>query len=161
MITIYVDMDGVVADFEKYAYSVLGNTSDDGKWHIDKWATLRDNPRMYQYLEKTVGADKLINACISISHKHSVDLAFLTAVPAKNDIKWAFYDKVKWAQFHYPSLPVMFGPFSQDKQSHCRPGDILIDDRSINIYNWRVAGGIGIRHICVESTLEKLKLLFP
>jgi hypothetical protein len=161
MKVLYLDMDGVVADFEQYAYSVLGHTSNDGKWHYDKWATLRDNPRMYQNLAKTKDADQLVTACKIIANTYKFDLVFLTAVPKKNDIKWAFYDKVKWAQFYYPELPVMFGPYSHDKQLHCCPGDVLIDDRTINVSQWNAVGGIGILHTCVESTLAKLNLQFP
>ena len=51
------------------------------------------------------------------------------------------WDKVCWAQEHFPGIPVFLGPYSQDKWQHCRPGDILIDDRTSNCTEWENAGG--------------------
>lgn len=156
---LYLDMDGVVADFDAYAHTVLGHKSDDGRWHKDKWARLRDNPRMYRDLPETPEATRLVDFCRSFADRHGYDLLFLTAVPKNNDIHWAFYDKVIWAQTRYPDIPVMFGPYSHDKQVHCTPGDILIDDRTSNIEQWIAAGGIGILHRDIRSTLEQLSAI--
>jgi 5'(3')-deoxyribonucleotidase len=82
---------------------------------------------------------------------------FLTAVPKGNDVPWAFYDKVVWVQNYFPDIPVMFGPFSKDKWQHCKPGDILIDDRKSNIAEWQAAGGRPILHEGnIKSTLAAL-----
>jgi hypothetical protein len=54
----------------------------------------------------------------------------------------------------------MFGPYSKDKHQHCRPGDILIDDRSSNIEEWQAAGGIAIHHKNIDTTLQELSKLF-
>jgi 5'(3')-deoxyribonucleotidase len=88
------------------------------------------------------------------------DLKFLTAVPKGNDVPWAFNDKVQWAQSYFPSIPVFFGPFSKDKHVHCRPGDILIDDRLSNIEEWRAASGIAIHHTNINATLYELSRLY-
>lgn len=159
MRTVYLDMDGVVADFDAYAYSVLGHKSEDGRWHKDKWARLRDNQRLYRDLPQTPEADQLVDFCRNYTTEKKYNLLFLTAVPKNNDVHWAFYDKVIWAQLRYPDIPVMFGPFSKDKQVHCTPGDVLIDDRTSNIEEWRAAGGIGIRHHYgdLENTLKQLR----
>lgn len=161
MRTVYLDMDGVVADFDAYAHSVLGHKSEDGKWHKDKWAKLRDNPRMYQDLPKTPEADELVAFCKKFCKEKNYNLLFLTAVPKNNDVHWAFYDKVIWTQLHYPDIPVMFGPFSKDKYTHCIPGDVLIDDRTSNIEQWIAAGGIGIKHKYgnLENTINQLKVV--
>ena len=58
-----------------------------------------------------------------------------------NDMPWAQYDKVLWVQDHFPDIAVHFGPYSHDKQHHCRPGDILVDDRLTNCIEWRAVGG--------------------
>jgi hypothetical protein len=60
-------------------------------------------------------------------------------------VHWAFWDKILWAQERYPDIPVHFGPYSEDKQKHCVPGDILVDDRPDNCQSWRDAGGIAVR----------------
>lgn len=147
MSTVYLDMDGVVADFNRYARQVLRRSDFDGHtWPDEEWSRLRDNPRLYQNLEKTEHADQLVAICKKFCLEKGYNLLFLTAVPKKNDVHWAFYDKVLWAQRYFPEIPVMFGPYSVDKQQHCQPGDILIDDRPANIQEWNSSGGIGIHY---------------
>jgi hypothetical protein len=147
MKTLYLDMDGVVADFNAYAIKTLTRKIDgDERWAPGEWRRLADNPRLYRDLERTPEADQLVEFCRRFCEQRGYALLFLTAIPKKNDVPWAFYDKVLWAQLRYPDIPVMFGPYSQDKQHHCEPGDILIDDRTINIQEWQAAGGVGILH---------------
>ncbi len=149
-------MDGVVADFNAYAQKTLRQKEVHHKWPHEEWVKLRQNPHLYRDLEKTPYADLLVNTCQQICREKGWQLLFLTAVPNKNDMHWAFYDKVLWAQKYFPDVPVHFGPFSKDKHVHAQPGDILIDDRPSNIREWSVAGGIGIYHTDIENTLEEL-----
>jgi 5'(3')-deoxyribonucleotidase len=159
MTTIYLDMDGVVADFDEYAARTLGVPPSQGVYPNEIWNKLASNPRIYQDLIKTPYADQLVFRCSLIARQSKFDLKFLTAVPKGNDVPWAFYDKVYWARHNFPTIPVMFGPYSKDKWRHCQPGDILIDDRSSNIDEWRAAGGIAIHHINIDTTLQELSNL--
>jgi sulfur relay (sulfurtransferase) DsrC/TusE family protein len=157
MKTLYLDMDGVVADFNNWSMSVLGVKESKHSWPEEEWEKLRHYPRMYRDLEKTPEADGLVNFCRSLSKDKNFNLLFLTGVPKANDIHWAFYDKVIWAYNRYPDIPVHFGPYSKDKQKHCLVGDILIDDRQSNITEWIAAGGIGILHQGnLHDTIKKL-----
>lgn len=160
MTTLYLDMDGVVADFDEYAARTLGLPPSGGVYSQEVWQQLANNSRMYRDLVKTPYADELVFQCSRIAKQAGLDLRFLTAVPKGNDVPWAFYDKVIWAQKNFPAIPVMFGPFSKNKHSHCQPGDILIDDRTSNITEWQAAGGIGILHTGYESTKAVLDELF-
>jgi len=160
MTTIYLDMDGVVADFDEYAARTLGIPPSQGIYPNEVWYKLATNSRLYRDLVKTPYADKLVFQCSVIAKQQGYELKFLTAVPKGNDVPWAFYDKVIWAQKYFPGIPVMFGPFSKDKYIHCRPGDILIDDRTSNIEEWRVAGGLGILHRDFNDTLAQLSKLY-
>ena len=138
-------MDDVVADFQRYASEKLATTTQLGdKWSENQWKILTENPRLYRDLEKTKEADRLVTFCRRFCLDRGLELLFLTAVPKDNDVHWAFYDKVLWARDKFPDIPVMFGPFSRDKHTHCRHNDILIDDRQSNIDQWNDAGGIGI-----------------
>lgn len=148
MTTIYLDMDDVTADFKAYANRVLRKKHEGEKWPHEDWIKLRDNPRLYRDLEPVEGIEALVDICRLLRARCGFELKFLTAVPKGNDIHWAFYDKVCWAQKYFPDIPVMFGPFSKDKHVHCNAEvkDILIDDRTSNCEEWRAAGGIAIRH---------------
>lgn len=153
-------MDGVVADFDEYAKRTLGLPPSAGIYPDDKWHNLASNKRLYRDLVKTPYADELVTTCRTICKAQDWDLMFLTAVPKGNDVPWAFYDKVVWAQTYFPGIPVMFGPFSKDKHVHCKPGDILIDDRRSNIEEWRAAGGRPIFHEGnIKATLAALNYI--
>jgi 5'(3')-deoxyribonucleotidase len=154
--TLYLDMDGVVADFDKYAFHAIGALPSGGIYPDDKWDKLALNERLYRDLDKTPYADELVDFCREFAW-NKYNFYFLTAVPKNNDLQWSFYDKVLWAQKHFPNIPVMFGPYSKDKHEHCQIGDILIDDRTSNIEEWRAAGGIGILHKNFNDTIEALK----
>lgn len=157
MKTIYLDMDGVVADFDAYAEQFLKTRSADGRWSREHWNQLREHKRMYRDLPKTPEADELVDAVRKLCNERNYNLLFLTAVPKGNDFHWAFYDKMIWVQQYYPDIAVHFGPYSVDKQVHCNPGDVLIDDRLSNIQEWELAGGIAIRHQGdLANTLQKL-----
>jgi 5'(3')-deoxyribonucleotidase len=160
MKTIYLDMDDVIADFKAYAKRVLTEPQNNETWAATEWNRLKDNDRLYNDLDKTPEADRLVEECVQICKQNNWQLKFLTAVPKGNDVRWAFYDKVLWAQRHYPGIPVMFGPFSKDKHVHCVPGDVLIDDRTSNCEEWRAVGGIAIQHRGdIERTLQELRLV--
>jgi 5'(3')-deoxyribonucleotidase len=160
MKTLFLDMDGVVADFDAYAEMLLGKRTPGEKWPHEDWQKLREQKRMYRDLPKTPEADELVAYCRKFAEERSLNLFFLTAVPKGNDMHWAFYDKVHWVQEYYPDIPVMFGPFSHDKHIHCTPNDILIDDRTSNINEWNAAGGNGIQHRGdLANTLRQLSVL--
>ena len=158
MKTLYLDMDGVVADFDEYAYRTLGLPPSEGVYPDEQWNKLAANPRIYRDLVKTPYADRLVNHLRIFCEHRKYHLKFLSAVPKGNDVPWAFYDKVMWAMSFFPDIPVMFGPFSKDKHTHCVAGDILIDDRRSNILEWRAAGGIAIQHTGNwQTTLKELE----
>ncbi len=150
--TIYLDMDGVLADFN-LAARILINASEvdeqaafqQGSWKPEQWNKIKENPRFYLTLPKTNFADELVSIARTFRDKLDWDLKILTAIPRNNDMHWAFYDKILWQQQYYPDIPVMFGPYSKDKHQHCKPGDILIDDRQDNCNQWTRAFGTAIK----------------
>lgn len=160
MTTIYLDMDGVVADFNQYVKQILNTDKISHNWPPEEWRKISNNPRLYRDLDKTPEADKLVKFCQLVCQEKNWDLLFLTAVPKNNDIPWAYYDKIIWAQKHFPKIPVLFGPHSHDKWWHCQPGDILIDDRPSNCEEWKKAGGYSILHEGdIANTLRELSKL--
>ena len=160
MRTVYLDMDGVVADFNKYAQHILKSDKVTHSWPDEDWDKIKENHRLYSVLDRTPEADNLVKVCEDFCEKNNYQLLFLTAVPKGNDVPWAYYDKVIWATNHYPSIPVMFGPYSKDKWKHCQAGDILIDDRPSNCQEWALAGGISILHEGnLTETVNKLNAI--
>lgn len=165
-LTIYLDMDDVVADWMGYARAYLKQPEwKEGEMLPDQtWRRLKDDQRMYSKLPLKEGAYDLVDWCRTYCKANDANLFFLSAIPHGNDMPWAPQDKVFWGQEYFPDIPVFLGPYSHQKHMHVRnPGDILIDDRRSNIEEWERAGGRG--HIyknwegCLtwlESTLGKL-----
>lgn len=151
-------MDGVVADFDLFAEGIVGKRVGQGdRYDESDWKLISKNQRLYRSLELFTQAEILVDRVKSLAVKHNYDVKFLTAIPRHNDVPWAFIDKINWADRHFPGIPVWFGPYSYDKHHHCRPGDILIDDRLSNIEDWNRAGGIGIRFVDPILTIKTLQ----
>jgi 5'(3')-deoxyribonucleotidase len=161
MATIFLDMDGVVADFDGYAEPLVGYRTPGGvRYNDPDWKKISANKRLYSQLAKCPNADRVVNEVLRIANEHGYEVRFLTAIPRQNDVPWAFWDKIKWIERYYPNIPVWFGPYSVDKQVHYQPGDILIDDRDSNIEEWRSRGGRAILHEGdVIATLFELRSL--
>lgn len=140
---IYLDMDDVVADWMKTAKEIVKRNWNYGeRIPDDDWKKLQAKQHFYRNLPKKEGADELVQYCRDIVSTGRADrVTFLTALPHDYTMPYAASDKVWWAHERYPDIPVFFGPFSYDKWRHCKPGDILIDDRTSNCAEWIEAGG--------------------
>lgn len=167
---LYVDLDGVVADFHGYGKKVLGYRPEErGEYKYDRtnWLKLAKDRRLYSKLPVIDGAHNFVFKLKQFCEEKNLDLRFLSAIPSDTQMGWAWWDKSHWVEEYFPGIPLFLGPYSADKWKHCQPGDILIDDRITNINDWTTkAAGYGIRHMNVqlgsgftgdyEKTLEKL-----
>jgi hypothetical protein len=149
--TFYLDMDGVVADWEVAASTFLRrpmrdpDTTTHYRNSAEEWERIKTQSRFYRDLPLMPRVDELVALARQYRDNLGWNLLFLTAVPKNDDVPWAFYDKVLWAQKHFPDIPVHFGPHSWDKQRHCKPGDVLVDDRPDNCGQWITAGGLAVQ----------------
>ena len=145
--TFYLDMDGVVADWESAAAQFFGRPIrlNGATNTVTEWDSIKTQHRFYRTLPLMPRVDELVALSRQYRDALGWNLLFLTAVPKNDDMPWAFYDKVLWAQEHFPDIPVHFGPHSWDKQKHCKSGDILVDDRASNCREWVSAGGVCFR----------------
>ena len=155
---IYLDMDGVVADFRAYATGLIGSSPAVGDLYPDRdWQRLRDNPHLFAQLPLMARANELVNQARKYRDQLGWELMFLTAIPHNNDLPWAFHDKAEWARLHFTDIAVHFGPYSTDKHRHCSAGDILVDDRLSNCQEWEGAGGIAFKvGRTLDSVIEEL-----
>lgn len=159
MRTIFLDMDGVVADFDTFASNLLGRKIG---WHESKfdltkeeWDKLSSVDRLYYNLPLMPDATKLVAYVKSLSTRFNVQ--FLTAVPRRTTMPEARADKQAWVDKYFPGMRMDIGPYSHDKQKWCSPGDILVDDRPSNIEEWKAAGGIAIYHTGdVDATIKQI-----
>ena len=149
-VTVYLDLDGVIADWQAGAEKIIGYKPADTseRYPAEDWQKILDHQRIYRDLPVIAGATGIINIGRQLRDEFGWNLAFLTAVPKDNDMPWAFMDKVMWTQ-RWGDIPVFFGPYSTDKAQHCQAGDILVDDRPDNCSAWTAAGG---RAVLVEPS---------
>ena len=151
---IYLDMDGVVADWRANALRVIGKEAAPGEMYPDReWHRLRENPHLFLQLPLMPRANELVNIARKYRDQLGWELMFLTAIPHNNDLPWAFHDKMEWARLYFTDIAVHFGPYSVDKHLHCNPGDILVDDRLDNCRDWDRAGGQSFK---VDRTLDSV-----
>jgi 5'(3')-deoxyribonucleotidase len=140
---IYLDMDDVVADWMPAARAIVNRNWNYGERIPESdWSKVKAKQRFYRDLPLKPGAHELVEYCRNaVATGLATDLRFLTALPHDYSVPYAVYDKVQWADKHFPGIPMFIGPFSHDKWRHCTPSDILIDDRTSNCEEWTQAGG--------------------
>lgn len=142
--TIYIDMDGVLADFETPTIEVLGPGFKYELKDLSGWEKLyAAKPDLYLELELMPNAKKLWQAMKSTG----LQIQILTAIPRRFYWLNAAKHKLQWVHKHFgEEVLVNFGPYSGDKHLFCRREvqDILIDDLDLNIKDWTAAGGLGI-----------------
>ena len=156
--TIYIDMDGVVADFNSYVSELLGRKIGWGVHDLssEEWDILAKVPNLYRKLPLIEQSVNMVKVCKSFETELNVE--FLTAIPRQSTMPSAKQDKTDWINEYFPNTVVNFGPFSRDKKNWARPGDILIDDKLSNVEEWGAAGGIPILHFGDYGNTTKLIL---
>ncbi len=155
---IYLDLDGVLADLDGM---VLEMTGKEYREHdsTELWAFIDTHPDFFFRLKKMPDADELVEGVQTVARNIDADVGILTALPYRSKIGPAVkHHKRLWVEKHYGGLPFDVGPFSMDKWQHCKPGDVLIDDSTMNIADWGKAGGVAILHVNATESLRRLML---
>ena len=152
--TLYLDLDGVLADFDKAAGYSLGTDNIykyEFVWGSQKfWQKIKANPHFFAELELMPDAIRLFNA---VEHLNPV---ILTALPGAG-FEDVAKQKEEWVNVKF-CCPVITCQ-TLEKPEFCKAGDILIDDRAVNRDAWLRKGGTYIIHTTVERTIGTLKAL--
>jgi hypothetical protein len=151
---LYLDCDGVLADFDRGAEQVLGvppRVFQERHGRAAFWARLAKAPDFFSRLPLMPGATELYAA---VRHLHPV---ILTGLPRGD---WAAAQKVRWAAQHFPGTKIITC-LAADKRDHCAHGDVLVDDTLKYRHLWEDAGGIFVHYRDVRQALDDLRSLFP
>lgn len=151
---IFVDMDGVVADFDK------GFHDATGKWPKDiSHAELKvlkkelvETTEFFLNLKPLGDASKLWNFV------KKYDTKFLTATGDTMPEK-AAKEKKKWIKKVIGNADVIVVRKLPMKAKFAHKNAILIDDREKALIPWKKAGGIAILHVSATDTIKQLKKL--
>ena len=123
---IYVDMDGVIADFKTGFKNIYGRDIDSiSKKELDEYKKKFYKDNFFLNLPKTESADDLIEFLLSIS---DVSVEILTAV-GDNDTEENAKLKERWVKKYYPSLKFNWVKKAKDKVLFSANNKYLIDDR--------------------------------
>ena len=151
---IYLDMDGVIADFHK-RYHEIHNCSpshDDARKRFgQRFATFIQN-KEFQNLDMMPDATVLLNYLNGCGVP--VEILSSTARPVNNaEIS---RQKEIWLGKHNINYPANFVPGKQFKYKFADENSIIIDDTSSVIDDWNKAGGTGILHHDALTTISIL-----
>ena len=158
---IYLDMDGVIADFDKRFKDISGM---DPREFEDKYGTkefwnLIDEENKVKFW---VGIPEMPGAKALVDYVKKYNFELLTSPSAK---KQSYLGKLLWIRNHKD----LFGGkprvnFKRAKEKHevksdLQTTDILIDDREDTISRWNEAGGTGIHYKSASQVINDLKKL--
>ncbi len=150
---LYLDCDGVLADFDAGAVAVLGLPPDayqDRHGLRRFWQRLAEAPDFYFGLPLKDDAMTLFEA---VRH---LDPVILTGLPLGN---WAADQKVRWAAKHFPGTRIIT-TMARDKRDHAKEGDVLVDDQLRHSALWTEAGGVFVHHRSAAQSIAELRRYF-
>ena len=150
MAGVFLDCDGVLADFDRGATRVFGMLPGEyeRRFGLKKfWSKLAGTPDFFNTLDLLPDAMDLFEA---VRHLNPV---ILTGLPRGN---WAEPQKRRWAERHFPGTEVITTTAAL-KREHCRPGDALVDDRDKYRPLWEGAGGVFIHHRNAATSIRLLR----
>lgn len=155
---IHLDLDGVLYDMNGRVKQLVGKLFTEFDTRREAWAALKPHVDMFKDIDLLPDALLLVEGVEKFAKENNYKVEVLTAVPLLANMPNAETHKKESVQKHFGHLGWKFkiGPHAKDKQDHCKPGDILIDDSKINIEQWNTKGGIGIYHTSAITTLEIL-----
>lgn len=155
MYKLFVDLDGVLVDFERGVREVTGKDVS-AQTARDMWKALARNGSFYTHLHWLEGGARLWD----FAKKH--EPVILTGLPWGG---WAEAQKREWcARELGPEVPVITC-MSRDKATRGREATpegmvpVLVDDRERIKESWIEMGGIFVHHTSAETSLEQLKAL--
>jgi hypothetical protein len=146
---VYVDMDGVLADFDTHHERTFGRLPDRVADDVD-WSHVNNHPDFFLGIDPMPDMEDLWRFVERLTPRPKV----LTGVPAS--VAVAPDNKRAWVRKHLGSSVEVICCRSRDKSLHCQPGDLLIDDWEKYRDLWLAKGGRWITHRSAEDTISKM-----
>jgi hypothetical protein len=160
-VKIYVDMDGVLANFEKRYIELFRESPDSNgqrerKEFSQNWTTFIEG-KHFETLDWWPGGPELITYLgrnVPIS-----DVEILSSSGGNKYHDQVVIQKNKWIEtFNLPEWKVNVVAGRKKKAEFATTDSILIDDTLDVVQAFRAAGGIGIHHKDIGNTLMLLDI---
>jgi len=153
MITLYLDMDGVLADFNK-EYSKLNPKLEDRKKF--RWSVMEH--KIFEKLDFMPDAQELLN---HVSKLQTVKIEILTLMGNESQqANEAKIQKLRWLDAANIPYKANFVHSKEEKAKYADKRSILIDDSAGCIGPFIDAGGHGILHTNSSETIRILDATF-
>lgn len=155
---IYLDMDGVLCNFEKKYEEMFGRTpreARDKKEFNPDWKTFIKE-KSFEKLEWNPGGKELLAYVRSLN----VPIEILSSSGGERYYGEVTAQKIHWLRNHGIDYKANIVPGRKRKKEYATEDTILIDDTDDVIEDFIHAGGIGILHKDSGKTIERLKKLF-
>jgi hypothetical protein len=144
---LFVDMDGVLADFDAHHENVFGVRSSKIIDNVD-WRAVRAVKDFYRDIPP------MVDLPVLWAHIERFTPIVLTGVPASVDE--APENKRAWVRQHLGAHVEVRCCRSREKCLHAAAGDILIDDWEKYRALWIGKGGRWITHTSADDTIRSL-----
>lgn len=154
---IYLDMDGVIADFNKRYKEQYRMEPREAEKHkkFDKFFNEFIATRQFETLDLMDGAED----GLMFLRKHlTVPTQILSSTANQQRYDEISKQKLIWLNTHNITFSTNFVPGKRFKYTFANPDAIIIDDTQSVIDQWIAAGGIGILHKDWPTTLAILQL---
>lgn len=155
MMTLYLDMDGVLCDFDSHWISLFGRTplqSRDQKEFRDDWKNFIET-RQFENLPWHSTGRELLEFVRSIPNLH---IEMLTSSGGEKFHMNVREQKIVWLTKNGINYAPNVVPGRRLKSSYANASTILIDDTLDVIEAFNKAGGTGIHHTNIEDTKRQL-----
>jgi deoxypyrimidine-specific 5' nucleotidase type C protein (NT5C) len=150
---LFLDADGVLADFDEGARRLFGmhpRQFEAKHGRREFWRLIAKAKNFYGTLPEMPDARLLFDGV-----KH-LKPTILTGLPIGN---WAAPQKVAWAAEHFPGVPIITC-MARDKHKHMKAGDVLVDDLENHRAAYEEAGIVFVHHKNAEGSLRQLAKIF-
>jgi hypothetical protein len=154
-IIIYLDMDGVLCDFDKRYISLFNETpheTREKKNFNPNWKefVLGKN---FETLEWFPGGQDLLQYVTDLN----LPIEILSSSGGEKFHNLVFAQKIKWLSDHDINFKTNIVPGRRHKKNYAHEKAILIDDTPDVIEDFNNAGGNGILHVSFGNTVPQLK----
>ena len=146
---LYIDLDGVLCDFEKQFKDLVGISTDEFEskysekdfWKVigehgeNYWSQMpwmKDGKKLWSYVKK-------FNPTI-------------LSTPSRD--KTSETGKIKWIKRELGNVPYIL---IREKEKYANDTSVLVDDLTKKINRWNAKGGIGILHKSADQSIKQLK----
>lgn len=145
---IFVDMDGVLADFDRHYHDVFGHVPDKLADDVD-WDAVRRHDGFFAAIPPMPDFERLWH------YLEPLNPIVLTGVPRL--VPEAPDNKRSWVVRHIGDQVPVICCRSREKSLHAAPGDLLIDDWEKYKDIWVGMGGKWITHTGAETTIAEME----